>query len=311
MLLCPKSLQELQASLDDARQKKHRIAGVVLDAFTGVLEHNPEDMTVSVQAGITLENLQDILRKRGQWLPIDPPNPGLLNISALLQENLSGPRRYGCGTIREHLIGLKVILPDGKIVKSGGKVVKNVAGYDLQKIFVGSHSSLGIILEATFKLRPLPEAEQFWQSSFTTLSEACAFARKVLDSPLEPVALDLHGSTAEGKSVVVVGFAGTQDEVEWQNGVASGLGPLVAADLSHEQDFWHDTRPVDKDSVLPTRLQEAIEPIGPSQFVARAGNGILYYRGGKVPARSTTPLDLLGRIKDTFDPKHILPDLPL
>jgi glycolate oxidase FAD binding subunit len=310
MLLCPKSLPELQALLADARQKKQRVTGVVLDAFTGILEHNPEDMTVSLEAGITLQALQDILRKRGQWLPIDPPKPALLTISDLLQQNLSGPRRYGCGTIREHLIGLKAMLPDGKVVKSGGKVVKNVAGYDLQKIFVGSHGSLGIILEAIFKLRPLPATEQLHQCSFATLSEACAFARKIMDSALEPVVLDLYGSAA-GKFVVVVGFGGTPEEVEWQNNIASGLGSLVACDLSYEEDFWRDTRPVHKASVLPTRLQETIERIGPSQFVARAGNGVLYYRGGTVPASSATPLDLMGRIKDTFDPDHILPDLPL
>src|ERR1051325_4496245 len=170
MLLRPKSLPELQASLQSARQNNQRITGVLLDAFTQILEHNPEDLTVSVQAGIGLKALQTELGNAGQWLPIDPPNAASVSVASILQENSSGPRRYGYGTIREHLIGLKAMLPEGKIIKSGGKVVKNVAGYDLQKIFVGSHGSLGIILEAVFKLRPLPEVEQFWAAAFDTLS---------------------------------------------------------------------------------------------------------------------------------------------
>src|SRR5688500_12538970 len=104
-----------------------------------VIDLAPEDMTVTVESGIMLAALQKELAKHGQWLPIDPPNPENISIRDVLSQNLNGPRRFGYGTIREHLIGMKVVLAEGRIIKSGGKVVKNVAGYDLAKLFIGAH----------------------------------------------------------------------------------------------------------------------------------------------------------------------------
>src|SRR5215210_8611711 len=100
-----------------------------------ILDYHPEDMTVTTEAGLLLSDLQSRLSEHGQWLPIDPPFPERTTIGELISQNLSGPRRYAFGTIREHLLGLTVQLADGRVVKSGGKVVKNVAGYDLHKLF--------------------------------------------------------------------------------------------------------------------------------------------------------------------------------
>src|SRR5206468_10390855 len=121
--------------------------------------HAPEGRTVTGKSGVTLRVLRAELAKRGQWLPIDPPRPERLTIRELLEENASGPRRFGWGTIRDYLIGIRVALADGRMIKSGGKAVKNVAGYDLAKVFIGSRGTLGVAAVATFKLRPLPEAE--------------------------------------------------------------------------------------------------------------------------------------------------------
>src|SRR5207248_4275632 len=110
----------------------------------------------------------------------------------MLNSNISGPRRFGYGSIREHLLGLKVVLADGRLIHCGGKVVKNVAGYDLCKLFVGSRGSLGVLLEATFKVRPLPEVEQFVGARCDSLSAAAALLEAVRDSELTPVVLDLH-----------------------------------------------------------------------------------------------------------------------
>src|SRR5438552_3360089 len=107
-------------------------------------------MTVTVETGLTLAALQARLAERGQWLPIDPPNPQTATLADILNANGSGPHRFGFGTIREHLLGLTVALADGRLIHSGGKVVKNVAGYDLCKLFVGSHGTLGVAVEATF-----------------------------------------------------------------------------------------------------------------------------------------------------------------
>ena len=150
--------------------------------MSSAVEHIPTDMTVTADASLTLAALQAELAAGGQWLPIDPPSPGGLTIADLLAHNLSGPRRFGYGTIRDYVIGMKVRLADGRTIKCGGKVVKNVAGYDLQKLFIGDGNTLGTIVEATFKLRPRPEMEQFVQKPCATLADAGAAIDAVLDS---------------------------------------------------------------------------------------------------------------------------------
>src|SRR6266496_2771433 len=148
-VLQPATIEELTSALTEASAQGQRGISVKLDALNRVLGYNPADMTVTVQTGIRLAALQERLRQSGQWLPIDPPNPGDVSIADILNLNLSGPRRYAHGTIREHLLGLTAALADGRLIHSGGKVVKNVAGYDLCKLFVGSRGSLGVIVEAT------------------------------------------------------------------------------------------------------------------------------------------------------------------
>src|SRR5438477_8627578 len=157
----PATIQQLTEELAGANNRGEQRIAFDLATLNRVIEYNPADMTVTVEAGLTLAALQEQLAKRGQWLPIDPPNPDATTIADMLNSNISGPRRFGYGSIREHLLGLKVVLADGRLIHCGGKVVKNVAGYDLCKLFVGSRSSLGVLLEATFKVRPLPEVEQF------------------------------------------------------------------------------------------------------------------------------------------------------
>ncbi len=181
MILQPSSLKDLSRGLSHAGALGEKIERVELGALNRVVEHAPEDLTVTVETGLTLLALQTELGKRGQWLPIDPPRPERLTIRELLEENASGPRRFGWGTIRDYLIGIKVALADGRIVKSGGKVVKNVAGYDLAKVFIGSRGTLGVMAEATFKLRPWPEAEQFVQARCESLDEAARLIGLALD----------------------------------------------------------------------------------------------------------------------------------
>jgi FAD binding domain-containing protein len=259
----------------------------------GIREYHPEDMTVTVEAGLLLSELQDRLKQSGQWLPIDPPFPERTTIGQLLSENLSGPRRYGYGTIREHLLGLTARLADGRVIKSGGKVVKNVAGYDLHKLFVGDRGALGTILQATFKVRPLPEKEIILQGPWDTLD-------KVLESELTPVLLDLNSSN------LVVGFAGTSEEVDWQVDLARGLGVTEAGTLAYEREFWSGQPAPSKISVLPSRLMESIQALGADSFVARAGNGVIYYRGGKPPPPRVAD-KLSAGLKKAFDPENKLP----
>src|SRR5262249_8238640 len=130
---------------------------VGLRRFDRLVEHEPGGLTVTVQAGVTIASLQAALGTRGQWLSLDPAGAGpapRATVGGVLAANASGPRRHLYGTARDLLIGVTVVTADGEVVRGGGKVVKNVAGYDLPKLFVGSYGTLGIIVEATLKLRP-------------------------------------------------------------------------------------------------------------------------------------------------------------
>ena len=147
-------------------------------------------MIVTVSGDVTLDSLQKHIARNGQWLPIDPPSPETVTIETLLSKNLSGPRRYGFGTIRDYTVGIAAVLADGRVIHSGGKVVKNVAGYDLQKLFIGGEGTLGKIVEATFKLRPVPEGEMFFQKECSSLAEAGKLIEEMLD--LDFLVLDLR-----------------------------------------------------------------------------------------------------------------------
>ncbi len=310
------SLEDLQQHLAAAHVRGERAEVLDLSALRRVLEHTPEDMTVTVETGLTLAALQSQLARCGQWLPIDPPSPERLTLAELLDTDASGSRRFGYGTIREHLLGLKVVLADGRAIKNGGKVVKNVAGYDLCKLFVGARGTLGVIVEASFKLRPLPEAETVVSAPCSSLDAAMALVEAVLDSELTPVVLDLHNlSTPHTPRVtsLVLGFAGTHEDVDWQLAKAAALGVSEPSTLDHEKAFWgDDSRTVPhRRSVLPSRVGETLQELGAVPFVARAGNGVIFYRGGAVPPRAGVPMELIRRVKAAYDPKHVFPELPL
>jgi len=291
-----------------------RVSSIDLRQLNRVLELSPEDMTVTVESGLTLGALQGVLARHGQWLPVDPPHAHIVSVHEVLSQNLSGPRRFGHGTIREHLLGMKVVLADGRIIKSGGKVVKNVAGYDLARLFIGARNSLGIIVEATFKLHPLPQLERFVGVKVPPCNVA-RMLRSVADSPLTPVVLDacyFNSNTPAPAplTTLILGFAGSPDEVNWQLKEARGLGFESDATLDHETAFWENaSHPVHRLSVLPSHLSEALTDLGSSTFVARAGNGIVYYHGEPLrTAREPMPYELMRRVKQAYDPKNILPE---
>src|SRR5262249_49203738 len=156
-----------------------------------VLEHEPGDLTATVEAGVTLGAFQAHLGRRGQWLSLDPAYRDVATVGGILASNASGPRRHLYGTCRDLLIGVTVVSADGTVVRGGGKVVKNVAGYDLPKLFVGSFGTLGVLVEATFRLRPRPDADRLVVSRFERLAESGAAARAVMASDLIPSALEL------------------------------------------------------------------------------------------------------------------------
>src|SRR6266568_6125363 len=131
-----------------------------MDSLTRLLEHEAPDLTCHVEAGITLAALQAQLATKGQRLALDPPGAQQATIGGILASNASGPKRLRYGTARDMVIGLHVVQASGEVARSGGRVVKNVAGYDLNKLYIGSLGTLGIIVEANFKLQPFPIKER-------------------------------------------------------------------------------------------------------------------------------------------------------
>jgi len=154
-----------------------------------VLRHEPADLVATAEAGLTLAGFQKQLAQRGQWLPIDPPDDGTATLGAVLATGSSGPQAFGFGPLRSFVIGLRAVLADGRQIKSGGQVVKNVAGYDLSKLFTGSYGTLGLITEVTFKLRPLP-AETRTIVALGTREGLVTAARRVANN-FFPVAVEV------------------------------------------------------------------------------------------------------------------------
>jgi FAD/FMN-containing dehydrogenase len=170
-----------------------------------------------------------------------------------------------------------------------------------------SYLSHRTIVEATFKLRPLPEVEQFVGARFAIM-EASRAIRSVLNSELTPVVLDLHRLDTLPEVTLVIGLAGTREEVEWQGALAAKLGFHAGTTLDYEAAFWSDNAPVQRLSVLPTQLTERIAKLGNRPFVARAGNGTIYYRGERVGPEPVGPAELMRRVKAAYDPKNLLPE---
>lgn len=162
-----------------------------MTALDRLLEHEAPDLTCRVEAGIALGQLQMLLATKGQWLALDPPNADFTTIGGLLATNASGPKRLRYGTARDLVIGLHTIQANGEIARSGGNVVKNVAGYDLNKLYIGSLGTLGVIVEASFKLHPLPQVERTLLFSFVRCEDAVQTTLALLRSPLQPSAIEL------------------------------------------------------------------------------------------------------------------------
>ncbi|MSQ11647.1 MAG: FAD-binding oxidoreductase [Dehalococcoidia bacterium] len=140
--------------------------------LNGVVELQPANLTATFQAGVTLAQAQAALRLHGQFLPLESPFPERATLGGILATNVSGPRRLAWGTARDWLIGVRVVHAEGAATKAGGKVVKNVTGFDLNKLYVGSLGTLGVIVEAAFKVAPLPAVRRTLVMRFASVASA-------------------------------------------------------------------------------------------------------------------------------------------
>ena len=153
---------------------------VATSQIAGVIDHEPADLTVTVGAGMRVADLARVLERAGQFLPLDPPHGDEATIGGVIAANSNGFWRARYGAVRDLLIGTRVALADGTVARAGGRVVKNVAGYDLDKLLVGSFGTLGVIVEATLKVLPLPAAGDGLVARFARSSDAFAAADAVV-----------------------------------------------------------------------------------------------------------------------------------
>jgi glycolate dehydrogenase FAD-binding subunit len=166
------------------------------EKLSGVVEYEPADLTITVGAGTPLDDVQRALAERGQFLPLDPAAAGGSTIGGVVATNASGPARLRYGSARDLLIGSQVATALGTVARAGGKVVKNVTGYDLNKLYIGSLGTLAVLTELTFKVQPRPEAERTLVAQFADVGSAQAAVYRVLRSPLTPTAMELLTPTA-------------------------------------------------------------------------------------------------------------------
>jgi glycolate oxidase FAD binding subunit len=187
-----------------------------------VLEHAAGDLVVRAQAGVRLAGLQAALAPAGQWLALDPPEPRA-TLGGVVAANASGPRRLRYGTVRDLIIGITVVLADGTVARAGGKVVKNVAGYDLAKLFCGSLGTLGMVAEVIFRLHPLPAAAAVVTLQVDAPPQVGQAALRLLRSPLEPSAIELTVDEWGWPGRLTVVFEGIAPGVEAQAAAAVEL----------------------------------------------------------------------------------------
>jgi glycolate oxidase subunit GlcD len=190
-----------------------------------VVAHEPADLVASVEAGVTLADFNREVGRAGQWLPLDPPDGARATLGGVAATGVGGAQSFGYGTPRSYVLGLRVALADGRVVSAGGRVVKNVAGYDLCKLFVGSYGTLGLILELTFKLRPRPAREATLVATSADLPRLVEAARSLVASQLFPAAVEVVSSrVADALALPFKGdgfallarFAGTDGAVSYQ-----------------------------------------------------------------------------------------------
>jgi glycolate oxidase FAD binding subunit len=199
-----------------------------LDALTRIVELDEANLNVTAEAGVRLDALQAALVAKRAFLPLDPPSAERVTVGGLVAANASGPSRLLYGSARDWVLGLRVVLPTGERIRCGGKVIKNVSGYDMNKLFIGSMGTLGVVTEATFKLLPAPAVRATIVGAFSEVAQLAAVVSRTLSSHLLPEALEaldpqaLRALGHELRLSVPAGFAlaasvaGSRETVERQ-----------------------------------------------------------------------------------------------
>jgi glycolate oxidase FAD binding subunit len=253
---------------------------VDLSRLSRITTYNPAELTIHVEAGATLGQIQSALAPNKQALPLDPWNGPSATIGGIAATNAQGPMR-AIGGIRDWIIGMKVIHVDGRVSKTGGRVVKNVTGYDLAKLYTGSLGSLTVIAEISFKLKAQFPRTSTSVAEFDNLASALAVLGKIRNSPLQPIACELVGGAA-APHAIWIRFGEHPAAVAWQ------IAQLPAADWKVidgdlESAAWERLRlqyaklgpMVVRVVGLPSETGTIIEQFHPASWFAHAASGIV------------------------------------
>ncbi len=248
-----------------------------------VLKYEPRDLTISVEAGIRYRELSRVLAEQRQMIPLDPPFADEATIGGVLAANMSGPRRRLYGTARDMVIGMTFATLEGKLVQTGGMVVKNVAGLDMAKLLIGSFGTLAAIATVNFKVHPMPAATLTFAWEFDTVQPAIVQRDVILRSVLQPAAIDLW-KTGKGYTLLVQA-GGSQAVLERYSRELTGSQVYQGEE---EKTLWHLVRelvPVflrKNPNGVAVRISTELTEVGavleslPAPAVARAGSGVIY-----------------------------------
>ena len=331
MDLAPDSAEELAAALaenaraqktirfggrfskDDAGGPLSKPAGVTLSTsnLRAVRQYEPSDLTVSVDAGLPWAELSALLATHRQMIPVDPPWSDTATVGGVVATNYSGPRRRGFGTVRDHVIGMRFATLDGKIVQSGGMVVKNVAGLDMGKLLIGSWGTLGAMVSVNFKLTPQPEYTKTFAREFPKLEDAIASRDGMMQGVLQPWAIDLlnpAAATALGFKgwTLLLQAGGSATVIARYKQSLAGFGETSDEIWTAIREFPARHKRVAARRFAPSDLAAAIKD-AKGEAVARAASGILYET---VDAFTRPPepagFEMMRRVKAMFDPDAIL-----
>ena len=313
-----------------------------LSRLNAVVEHEPADLTATVQAGMTLDDVQKRLGGAGQVLPLNLSGERA-TIGGILAANAWGPWRHAFGSARDMTIGLRIVTADGRITRAGGRVVKNVAGYDLCKLYIGSLGTLGVLVEATFKLAPLPREQRTVVAAFPAAGDACAFAAAVAGRGLSVRSATLVRDG--GAWALALELAGTPAAVERSRRELAALARVTDAGSAPAETVPDGVSLLCKASVLPARLPALIDALetleaprllayptvgvcyaawpsprdaesiaGAARELTSAAGGTLFLercpldlkRRADVFGGPPASLELMRRVKEQFDPQGVL-----
>ena len=277
-----------------------------------VLQYEPHDLTISVEAGLRWCELSGLLAQNRQMVPLDPPFSASATVGGVIASNSSGPRRRLYGTARDLVIGMRFATLEGKVVQSGGMVVKNVVGLDMAKLMIGSFGTLAAIAVVNFKLLPAPEVERSFLLPFGTVAAALAARNRIMAGALQPAGIDLlnpkGGATLGNKSwLLAIRTGGNIDAVARSEREIAQIGEGVALDDTAQATLWKhveeftplflESRPHGAVIRASCTLKEVEAVMGSfdGPAVARAGSGVCYGYFESLEAASRWLAEAAGR----------------